>query len=116
MPNTSLFKYFQEQDARHVGPLLWLPDVELPILAEVPIESTTQLRDEGYILTEFNVFYARIFDLENAEDLQYYCWICDRIANGWFVFIRREVVSQERGYKVLLEWIQRYCRIVKPKL
>lgn len=95
-------KYYGEQSPWHDGALLWPGYAGLPALSEFVKEKNTQF------YTIYSFFHSKKFNLEDSADLEYYQWVRDRIANGWFIGSRLELKWGDNGLEAYMEWTQRY--------
>lgn len=102
LDNKKFSKYFGEQSPWHNGKLVWPGYNGIPALADHIKEKTSRF------YTIYSFFHARKFNLEDKEEMEYYNWVRDRIANGWFIGSKLELRWDDDGLKAYMEWIQRY--------
>jgi hypothetical protein len=101
-----LLKYDGEQSKWHPGELTW------PGYKGVPVVGGVSYSDDVAYVTLVNYFQAKTFDLTNEADKDHYCWVMDRVYNGWFLKIRDELIKEDGKIKIYLEWVQRYLKQV----
>lgn len=100
-------KYEGEQDDRHGGELQW------PGIHGIPVRgSEHRLTKKGEEFDAILVgdFHCRVFDLNDEEERRYFCWIRERVYNGWFALVKQEYkFHDDKPYPtVYLEWCQHY--------
>jgi len=104
-----LYKYLGEQSPWHPGELTWPGYKGFPVLGGV------DYNQETLYVTLVSFFYSKVFDLQDEEDKRYYDWVMDRIVNGWFIKLQSNVIQNDQGIKVYLEWTQRYLQQLPHK-
>lgn len=104
-----LYKFFGEQSEYHDGELIWPGYKGFPVLAKYfrPVENI-------YYLSWVHFFHSKLFHLENEEDKKHYEWVSERIVNGWFLPVTKEVSLDGEKVKIYLEWVQRYLITLDP--
>lgn len=104
-----LYRFRGEQSKWHDGELIWPGYKGFPVLADYYFPG----EHVGLSLTHF--FHSKLFDLSNPEDNMHYNWVSERIVNGWFLPIVKEIKNDGQGIKIYLEWAQRYLITLKPE-
>lgn len=104
-----LVRFQGEQSEYHDGELVWPGYKGFPVLAKffTPV-------DNNLYLTWVHFFHSKLFDLSNEKDREHYQWVNDRIVNGWFLPITREIKREDDKVRIYLEWVQRYLATVDP--
>ena len=110
----SISKFFNEQSDLHRGVLSWPGTLGLPFRGngKPPVLS----RDN------FNRLYVTgdachgTFDLSKKEDSELYCWVRDRIRNGWFILddIERHWDPEKKNMIIYMEWTQLSVQMHQP--
>lgn len=103
-------RFIGEQSPRHPGTLLWPGIYGFPVLAPAP--SMLKWNEQLRRAVPIRFFYAKTFDLSNQEDMDYYLWVMDRVANGWFTINYQDRKWTDTGQKIYLEWYQSYFKIM----
>ena len=109
-------KFFGEQSTHHRGTLLWPGIHGLPFRS---LDGTVPVIGKDNIN---RVYYAgdachAVFDLSDDEQAQMYCWVRDRIRNGWFIldYIERHWDPDKRNMVIYMEWTQPYTQMYKQE-
>jgi len=104
-PYTSTHKYHGEQDPRYGGKLHWPGANGFPFSGDA---APTLKQHEIDALPPVGAFYKKRFDLNIAEDADYYSWVMDRIQNGMFVrgFKEFQWPDPEKEPIIYMEWTQ----------
>lgn len=104
-------KFKGEQDPRHGGQLQW-PGVDGLPFRGPPV---TLKNEELSNIILVHDFKAHVFDLTKNEDYEYYCWVMDRICNGFFrcIHINRTWSAEKNTMIIYVEWVQSYYELPK---
>lgn len=110
LDNKKFSKYFGEQSSWHDGELVWPGYDGIPALKKYVNDKTVRF------YTLYSFFHSKKFDLEDEEEVKYYQWVRDRIANGWFLGSKLELRWDDSGLKAYMEWVQRYVIPVEANI
>jgi hypothetical protein len=115
------YKFFNEQNYRaHRGSLFWYGGQPVPLRVvdqgtQPPLYRPEEA-DDHYMVV--NDFYCKLFDMGNTEDRDEYIEVMDRIANDWYILIRRDQKWPDgHDYPIwYVEWCQRYGMMTEASL